>query len=229
VTKVTPAALTALGAIPYLAALPDAERLTLARRCRLRSVPKGGVIFEEGQPPAGLFVILAGRVRLVRASVGGREQVLHAEGAGATLAEVPVFDGAGYVASAFAMEPCRIMMIPRAAVLDACRRHPAVALGVIHTLAHRVRTFAGLIETLALRDVTARVARFLVDEAHRAATNEFSLPGTREDIGARLGTVRELVTRSLSRLQAAGVIERANRRIRVRDLAGLTRFADAGP
>jgi CRP-like cAMP-binding protein len=56
-----------------------------------------------------------------------REQVLHAGGAGATLAEVPVFDGAGYFASAFAMEPCRIMMIPRAAVLDTCRRHPALA------------------------------------------------------------------------------------------------------
>jgi CRP-like cAMP-binding protein len=87
VTKVTPAALAALRAIPYLPALPDAERLGRARRCRLRSVPKGGVIFEEGQPPAGVFVVRAGRVRLVRASVGGCEQVLRTKGAGATLAD----------------------------------------------------------------------------------------------------------------------------------------------
>jgi hypothetical protein len=70
-----------------------------------------------------------------------------------------------------------IMMIPRAAVLDACRRHPAITLGAIRTLAHRVQAFAGPIATLALRHVTAGVARFLLDEAHRAATDEVPPPG----------------------------------------------------
>ena len=224
-TKVTESARDALGAIVYLRDLPAGDLDRLAARCRIRTVARGQTVFEEGAPAEGLVVILAGRLKLVRTSVRGREQVLHAEGPGATLGEVPLFDGGGYVASAVAVEDCRVLWVPGPALLELCRR-PAVALGVIAVLARRVRTFAGLIEDLALRDVTARVAGFLVAEARRVGGDELALPGTRDEVAARLGTVRELVSRALSHLARRGLIEVAGRRVRVRDRRRLADYAN---
>lgn len=223
-TKVTGSIADALTAIPYLATLSPRDRAGLAAGCRVRTVAKGQTVFEEGARAEGLYVILTGRLKLVRISPRGREQVLHAEGPGATLGEVPLFDGGGYVASAIAVEESRVLFVPRPALLDLCRR-PEVALGVIGVLARRVRTFAGLIEDLALRDVTARVAGFVVAESRRAGAVDLALPGTREEIAARLGTVRELVSRSLARLRAAGVIEVSGRRVRVSDPRRLADYA----
>lgn len=224
-SKVAEPLAAGLAAVPYLALLPERERAALAARCAVRSARRGAVIFDEGAPATGLWVVLAGRVKLVRVSASGREQVLHAEGAGATLAEVPVFDGGGYVATAVAMDDVRMLFVPRDAVLAVCRRRGDVALGVIAVLAARVRTFARLIEDLALRDVTARVARFLLAEARRRGGDVIELPGTREDIGARLGTVRELVSRALGRLRADGAIAVRGRTVRVRDRARLAALA----
>lgn len=224
-TKVTPARI--LATIPYLRTLPAAEVAVLARRCLVRRYARGDEIFAEGMPGAGLHAIIEGRVALLRVSARGREQVLHTEGAGATLGEVPVFDGGDYLASAIAREDTRVLFIPREALYEVCRRRPEVALGVIAVLARRLRGFAALIEDLSLRDVTARVARFL-NEAADGRNSAFQLPGTREEIGTRLGTVRELISRSLAGLEAAGVIELRGRRVRVLDrrrlaaLAGLT-------
>lgn len=142
---------------------------------------------------------------------------LHVEGAGATLGEVPVFGGGGYVATAVAVEDARVLAVPREALLDLCARRPALALGVIAALARRVRAFAALVEDLALRDVTARVAGFLAAEARRACGDAFELTGTRDEIAARLGTVRERVSRSLAALRAAGAVAVQGRRVRVLD------------
>ena len=80
-----------------------------------------------------------------------------------------------------------------------------------------MRTFAALIEDLALRDVTARLARFILAEARRAGRDVVELTGTRDDVAARLGTVRELISRSLAQLRVAGAITVRGRRITVID------------
>ena len=206
-----------LGAIPYLASLSVRERGDLAARCRVRAFGKGAVVFMEGEAATGLWVVLAGRVRLVRTTPRGREQVLHTESAGATLAEVPLFDGGGYVATAIAEGDARLLFVPGPALLALCRRHPEVAFGVIAVLAWRVRVFAALIEDLALRDVTARLAHFILGEARSADGDVVDLPGTRDDVAARLGTVRELVSRSLAQLRDAGVIAVRGRTITLID------------
>lgn len=223
-TKVTVDATVGLAAIPYLTPLSAGERAELASRCRVQTVAKGKVIFAEGEPAAGLWVILAGRVRLVRMSPRGREQVLHVESAGATLAEVPLFDGGGYVATAQAETEARVLFVPRPALLDLCRRHPGVALGIIAVLARRVRAFATTIEDLALRTVTARLARLLLTE--RRDGNVVELSGTREELALRLGTARELVSRSLSELRVAGVVVVRGRRVWLTDEPRLTAIAD---
>ena len=155
----------------------------------------------------------------------GREQTLHVESAGATLAEAPIFDGGGYVATALAETEARLLFVPRPALLDLCRRRPEVALGVIAVLARRVRAFAATIEDLALRNVTARLARLLLTEVRRDG-NVVDLSGTREEVAHRLGTARELVSRSLSQLRAAGVVVVRGRRVWLTDERRLAVIAE---
>ena len=225
-TKVTADRPTVLAAIPYFRGLPAAELRRIAAQAVVRDVRRGERIFEEGAPADGLFVVMEGRVRLVRVARGGREQILHSEGPGATLGEVPLLDGGGYVATAVAAEPSRLLYLPRGAVVDACRRHPDVALGIIRVLARRVRSFAGLVEQLSLKDLTARTAALLLEESRAAGASTFVLGATRDELAARLGTVRELVSRSLARLRKAGLVRVGGRRVTIVDVRGLTELAD---
>jgi CRP/FNR family transcriptional regulator len=174
-----------------------------------------------------LLIVAEGRVEIRQISVRGREQVFHTEGPGATLGEGPLFDGGGYIASAVALEPTRLLFLARGEVLRLCRRRPQVAIAMLRTMARRVRHFAGIVSDLAFRPVTERLARYL-----EAAAGASLKPGasvdltlTQAQLAARLGTVRELVARALSQLEASQIIGRKRSRIIVRDPARLAALA----
>ncbi len=218
--------------VSYFASLPANELRHLAGRCTERTLAAGTTVFEEGQPCRGLLIVADGLVEIRQISVRGREQVFHTEGPGATLGEGPLFDGGGYIASAVAVEPTRLLFLPRAEVLRLCRRRPQVAVAMLRTMARRVRHFAGIVSDLAFRPVTERLARYL-DAAAGAPVKPgaaVDLTLTQAQLAARLGTVRELVARALSQLEASQIIARKRSRIIVRDptrLAALARGAEA--
>jgi CRP/FNR family transcriptional regulator len=224
-TKLTFDAAATLALIPYLRPLPATELARLAATCRRRRLRRGAQLFIEGQPAEGLFVILSGAVKVIRRSAEGREQVLHREGPGATLGEVPVFDGLGSVASAVAGVDTLVLFLPRAPLLAALDRNPAGARAVIQVLCRRVRRFAALVENLALRGVDQRVAAHLCAEHERSGGSTFALAETQAELAAELGTVREQVSRALSRLVSSGVIRRQGRRVTVLDRARLAALA----
>ena len=205
----------AVGRIPYLAELPSAERCALAQASEFREVPDGSYLFVEGEHAGGIFLIVSGRIKLVRSSGDGREQVLHEEGPGCTLAEVPAFDGGGCVASAVAVGDARVLFVPRGALFDALERNPASARAVIGVMAARVRKFAGLVEELSLHAVAARIARYLLRESERAGGPEWMMAITREQLAAHVGTVREQVSRVLARMKKDGILALDGRRVRI--------------
>ncbi len=213
--------------VSYFALLPVTELRYLAGRCTERALEAGTALFEEGQPCRGLLIVAEGLVEIRQISVRGREQVFHTEGPGATLGEGPLFDGGGYIASAVALEPTRVLLLPRAEVLRLCRRRPQVAVAMLRTMARRVRHFAGIVSDLAFRPVTERLARYL-DAAAAAPVKPgaaVDLTLTQAQLAARLGTVRELVARALSQLEANQIIARTRSRIIIRDPARLAALA----
>ncbi len=217
-----------IGRITYLERLSPAERTRLAEACEFRDFDEGAELFAEAAPAAGIFLVLQGRVKLVRSSAEGREQVLHEEGPGATLGEVPAFDGQGYVATAIAVGRTSVFFVPRAPLLEAIERNPASARAVIAVLAARVRKFAALAEDLSLRPVTERLAGYLVREAARTGLRELTLPLTRDQLASHIGTVREQVSRALSQLKKEGLIDVQGRRATVLELERLRLRAGSG-
>ena len=216
-----------LGRVRHFRSLSHAERQRLAAQCRPQALEPGEILFEEGQPCQGLFILVEGSIEVGQISIRGREQVLHAEGPGATLGEGPLFDRGGYVATAIATEPTRVLFLRRAALVDLCRRHPAVALSILETLARRMRRFAEIASDLSFRPVPERVARYIAALAGAAGPGSaIDLALTETQLAARLGTVRELVARALSDLAESGVIARRGARVVVvRDPARLAALA----
>jgi len=218
-----------LGRVRYFHSLPATEIRWLAQQCKPRQLHPGNVLFEEGESCRGLYIIGEGSVEVRQVSFGGREQVLHTEGPGATLGEAPLFDRQAYVASAVAVEPTQVLFLPRAALLRLCHRRPSVALSILETLARRVRHFATMVGDLSFRPVTERLGRYISAALteHRASDRlEVNLKLTQAQLAARLGTVREMVARAFSQLERAGIIARKRSRIVIRDperLAALVR------
>jgi CRP/FNR family transcriptional regulator, cyclic AMP receptor protein len=214
-----------LARLPLFAGLSEASLDAVSRRTVTRRLPQAAILFRKGEPCQGLYVVLEGTIRVYRSNLEGREQVLHVQGPGQPLAEVPLFDGGPYPASARASEAARVLFLPRSEFEWLYLSHPEIADAVIRELGRRLRRMVQLVEKISLKDVPARVAMTLLEYAERLGTPrdglEFELPRTQEELAAELATTRESVARALARLRRAGLIETAGPRIRIRNLAGL--------
>jgi CRP-like cAMP-binding protein len=221
--------LDVLAAQPLFKAVPEAELQRLAERSLCRRVGRGGLVFHEGEPSRGLYLVLEGRVRVYRANAEGAEQAILTAGAGTSLGEASLYDGGPYLASARALSAAHLLFVPLVEVQALYGRHPEVALRLVAELGSRLREMIRLVEQLSLRDVPTRVAAALLRFAREAggATDgaSFRLPRTQEELAAELGTTRESVSRGLRRLRSGGVIRQRGARITVLDPEGLARAA----
>lgn len=208
------------------AALDDAEFNSLAARAGARSYSPGEILFTEGDPCAGLYIVVSGRVRIFKTSVSGREHVLAIEGSGASVAELPVFDGGPYPASASALEATEALFLSRAELRALCLEKPQVSLKLLQVVGARLRRLVGIIEELSFTTVRHRLISWLLRQAKaegRPAARGvvFSLHASHQELASEIGTVRELVSRNLARLQAQGFIQMNGREITILDSAGL--------
>lgn len=201
----------------------------LSRRVIEQTLKKGEILFMAGDAAAGLYVVVEGAVRAYRVSGDGREQVIHVERSGATLAEVPVFDGGPYPSTAATEEDSTLLFIRREDVVQLCLDHPAISLVALALLARRIRNCAAMVESLSLRDVDRRLAQLLykegADHAQRGSDSvEFELSLTHQQIAARIGSVREVVSRAFHRLQHSGLIKTKGRRVLIPSAEALRTF-----
>jgi CRP/FNR family transcriptional regulator len=213
---------------PLFASLTEAEIRGLCTRVSKKHFDRGELLFNEGDQCTGLFLVASGRIRIFKLSAAGREQVLAIEAPGSSFAELPVFDGGNYPASASALEDAEVLFISRKDFQAFCREHPEVALKVIAVVGSRLRRLVGIIEDLSFTTVRHRLIALilrLTQDSGMASKDgiRVELTKTHQDLAAELGTVRELVSRNLSRLQAEGFLEVDGRRIVVKDLVGLER------
>ncbi len=183
-------------------------------------------MFAEGEPCAGLYVVESGHVRIFKSSAIGREHVLSIEGPGGSVAELPVFDGGNYPASAAAVDEATLLFVSKQDFHSLCLAHPQVSLKVLRVVGARLRHLVGIIEELSFTTVRHRLAAFLVRLAKTSGKRtrngiEITLPANNQELASQIGTVRELVSRNFSRFQAEGMLTVEGRRVTVTDLKAL--------
>ncbi len=204
---------------------------------RERKLAQGEMLFLAGEKAAGLYVIASGVIRAFRVNSQGREQTIHTEREGATLAEVPVFDDGTYPATAVAEEPSTVLFLGKADVRQFMLRHPALAITALKLMAKRLRAHADLVDSLALQQVGQRLARVLLLEsrargARTGAGVQMDLTLSNGELARRVGSVREVVSRTLARLEREGLFTMDHtqslgkrRRVVIRDEAALASYA----
>jgi CRP/FNR family transcriptional regulator len=204
------------------------EVLRLAQRRRMSA---GQTLFLQGEPGAGLFIVLEGMVKLYRTSPDGKEQVLRHMPQGESFNEVPVFDGGENPVSAACVEDGELLVFSRPTVEALLRTYPAFSEAVVRVLASRLRHLVALVEDLSFRQVTGRVARVLLQSVapHEGvgAGAEQKARLTQREIAEMTGTSREVAARALRALEEAGAVKVSRSGVQVSDEARLRGAAQA--
>ena len=215
-----------------LSSLSPPELQLLAARTVRKNLSAGQLLFSEGEPCHGLHIIAQGKIRIFKTSASGREQVLAVNVPGESVAELPVFDGGTYPASAVAIEDAEIAFISQRDFHTYCLEHPEVALKVLAVVGARLRRLVGIIEELSFTTIRQRLIAVLVKLAESEGRNtargiEIQLPASHQELANQLGTVRELISRNLMRLQAEGLVDVDARQIVIKDLKSLSALLEA--
>lgn len=190
--------------LPYFERASESHMQALAAQAGAVRFDHDEIIFLEGEPAAGMWLIEQGSVKIYKINPDGDEHILHLLGAGNTFNEIAALDGGANPANAAALSAVSGWLLPTSAIRTLLRRDSAVALHVVELMAQRIRGLVGQIEDLALYTVTIRLARFLLKQADDPA---LSGPGvTRASIAAHLATTPESISRSLRSLEDSNAI-----------------------
>lgn len=197
----------------YFDDLPENLLTQIAGHMHLREFPRGDVLFLEGDTANGMYILQSGSAKIFRTSPHGRQYIVRILQEGDTFAEVPAFDGGPHPVNVEALETCRTWEINGAVLRELIDLNPDFAHKLIRNYSHMLRGMVRMVSEMAFYQVTHRLAR-LIDEMpqDRSAPN-----WTQEQLAARLGTVREVVARSLKELERSGAIKVEDRRIHIVD------------
>jgi len=225
--------ITALQHTELFGCLTAEELADIAQRAAELHFKKGEMLFLSGEPAKGLFVVVNGQIRVFQQNAEGREQVMHIDTAGSVVAEVAVFDGGPYPASAISDVDLDVLFIDTHDVHYFCKKYPALAMRALMLMAQRVRRHAQLVESLCFQEVGQRLAVFLLTRAQYAGTPmrdrvAFHLPLSHHEIAVRIGSVRDVVARAFARLKHDGLITAEGHEVTIPDLRALKLYADAG-
>jgi len=208
--------------IPLFQGLPRKPYEDLAMIAVDQVIPRGKMIFSQGDEALGFYVVISGKVKISKLSPDGKEQILHIFGAGEPIGEAAVFAGEKFPAYAEALEESRILFFPRPAFVDLIGKNPSVALNMLAVLSRRLRKFAGLVEDLSLKEVPGRLAAYLLllSEQKKGAIG-FDLDVSKNQLASLLGTIPETLSRILARMEKEKLIKSEGKRITLLDRNGL--------
>jgi CRP/FNR family transcriptional regulator len=217
-----------IAAIPLFEGLSQKHYDELTGIAVDRSYKRGQIIFSEGDEGIGLYVLIAGKVKVFKLSPEGKEQILHVFEEGEPFGEASVFAGQRFPAHAETLEKSRILFFPRAAFIELIKRDPSLALNMLAILSRRLRKFTLLVEDLSLKEVPGRLAAyFLSVSEQRDGSDDLKLDIAKNQLAGLLGTIPETLSRILARMVRQGLIHVDGSRIKIVDRQGLEELAQA--
>ncbi|MDD4732043.1 MAG: Crp/Fnr family transcriptional regulator [Desulfovibrio sp.] len=205
--------------------LPHEQIQALSRIAVSRSVAKGEEIFQAGEKAQGFYVVEKGKIKIYRAAMSGKEQIIHVWGPGDALGEVPVFQGSTFPASAQALERSKLLFFRREAFRSLIRKEPDLGMNMIALLAGRLRILVGQVAALSLQEVPQRLAAYLLLLAAGQESDTLCLEMAKGQIAAYLGTIQETLSRTLRRMSEQDIIQVNGRHVVLLDMKRLENLA----
>jgi len=213
-----------LSSLQNFADLPDEVQQAIAASATHRHFDTGQVLYVEGEPAKSVYILESGWVKATRMTRDGREQAMMFLRPVEVFGDIAVFTGTTYPGTVVALEDVDVWVIPAKTLLDLIPRHPALAMAVIRHLGERVLHYIRLVEDLSLRSVESRLASTLLRNAE-LHEGQLIVPRrewtTFDEMAVRLGTVRDVLSRTLHMLENEGVLKVERREIILLDPKGL--------
>ncbi len=182
----------------------------------------GSIILREGEPGTAMFIIIAGKVKVVRTDDGGSEVILAIFGEGDFFGEMAILDGHTRSATVVAIDDTELFIINQDDVFQLLHEYPAIAISLLKEFAVRLRQANTQIKGLSLKDAAGRVAGVilrLADEFGFFTKGEVEITElpVQQDMASMAGTSRETVSRILQMFAEQGYVTLRGRKIVIND------------
>ena len=215
---------------PLFAGLKEEDLKRIRAIASLKKVEKKEILFSDGEEARGFYVILSGKVKLYKVSPEGKEQILHIVSAPDAFAEAALFLEGSYPAFAEALTDCQLLFFPKRDFIRLIEKNPQLSINMIVTLSHYLKRFTSLIEELSLKEVSSRVAKYLIDLQMKStkegkSPKEVELDLSKTQLALKLGTVSETLSRTLAKMKAKGIIDVKRSRILILNREALEELA----
>jgi CRP-like cAMP-binding protein len=221
----------ALKSAPLLSSLGTSDIEHLSSSVVHSKLERKEQLFLEGDEISGFYLVLEGLLKIYKLSADGKEHVLHLVGPGETFAEAALFEFEGYPASAEAVEPSEVLLIPSEEFIPLLDSKPQLCRKMFKELAIWLRRLSDIIYSLAFRDVEKRLASYLVKQCSQEGG---PVRGQKIDLGIEksllasyLGTIPETFSRTLKKMHIQGLIEVDGSEITILDPEGLRELLEA--
>ena len=197
---------------PLFSGLKEEDLKRIRAIALTKHVAKKGILFSEGEEAKGFYVILTGRIKLFKISPGGKELILHVVSAPDAFAEASLFLEGKYPAFAQALSDSQLLFFPGREFIQLIERNPRLSINMIVSLSVFLKRLAVLIEELSLKEVSSRIAKYVMDLSTRGAKDgkslrEVELDLSKTQLALKLGTISETLSRTLSKMKAKRMID----------------------
>lgn len=224
-TQTLPNLVESLGRVEHFKRFPEADRAEIVSAGQARAFPAGSVIFREGEPSAGMFVLFSGHVHLKKLGPQGQQSIVAEIEPVIMFNEVTVLDGGPNLTTAMAVQDCTTWNIAADNFQILLKRYPIVGLGLLRVLAQRTRNLLSQYEDLSFRSVLARTAKLLLDLSEHGKQPIDRKEFSNADMAARISTVPEALSRSFQIFRKNGDITCTRMVITVNQPQTLEKFA----
>lgn len=216
----------ALRQVLFLKTVREEAIARIAASGQTQTLEKGEMLFAELTRCRGLFVMLDGAVKVYKTDSRGRELTLSVHLLGSSVGDLPLFDGGNYPYSAEAAQAdTKVFFVPRLRFREIMHGCPEIGDRALLALGIQLRQMIQIAEAQSLYSVRSRLAAYLLEAAH--GQTQFRLEETNEAISSQLGTVREVISRTLRTLKEANLIGLQGRSVSLLNLEELERVAKA--
>ena len=215
---------------PLFAGLKEEDLKKIRTIASPRQIGKKEVLFSDGEEAKGFYVILSGKIKLYKISSEGKEQILHVVSAPDAFAEAALFLEGSYPAFAEALIDSQLLFFPKRDFIQLIEKNPQLSINMIVSLSHFLRRFASLIEELSLKEVSSRIAKYLIDLSLKSAKEgkipkEVELDLSKTQLASKLGTISETLSRTLAKMKTKGIIDVEKNKISILNREALEELA----